>query len=633
LKKYEGKSIIKHQQKDDNHIFLDTPMSDGVAGVLMVCVSLAFLCICLMCLVKLLQTIFRGRAAIWFRSALNLEFKQAPGVANYVLILFAVGITILFQSSSVTTSTLTPLCGIGLVRLDKMFAFTVGANIGTTFTGILGAMVADKRKTALTVALAHVLFNLIGTLIWYPLPLLRAIPINMAKMNGNLAADLKWFPIAYIIFTFGVIPVILMGLSIVSVWLCVFVGIPLLLSLIALFIIAGLRANKPHLLPVFLKRDPAFLPDSLRVEKRAAEAESSSPSVRVEADADLGKNNWQAAPAAWGAGWFVVLALLTVCFNAKWADMKYPSWDKRNHYGISGWSACSYAFEEAMPWAPRIDATQCNASVLNTCGEAILDDCKNGDFSTTAGKNALYEKSWVGCRADCLTNQWLQWCVDQQCGGSKHEEQCFNVTQAVQRQYEVIHMDDSGSTNAWEAGNLCRDLGFMCTGVEGDIETAADLSVAGLVFSMIGLATLVTYSMKQNLTGILCTSFLSWGIAFILLFASWTVFAGTLGKEAVCKVEAESLEGAVLAKGKFGEISNGGSYTYGFVIGSWLLSVVPITLIYLRIRDVLKAKREADAPQMPEEVKTTQVSEEVKADAASVADAQKEGARVIQLTV
>ena len=208
VKKYEEQSIIKHQQKDDNHIFMDTPMSDGVAGILMVLVSLAFLCICLMLLVKLLQTIFRGRIAIWFRSAINLEIESVPGLANYVLIFFAIGITILFQSSSVTTSTLTPLVGIGLVRLDKMFAFTIGANVGTTVTGILSALVSDKRKTGLTVAFSHTLFNFAGTLVWYPVPLMRAVPLSMAKMLGNIAADLKWFPIFYIIFTFGVLPVI-----------------------------------------------------------------------------------------------------------------------------------------------------------------------------------------------------------------------------------------------------------------------------------------------------------------------------------------------------------------------------------------------------------------------------------------
>merc|ERR1719230_1035949 len=149
-------------------------------------------------LVKLLQSIFRGRIAIWFRQVLNLEFQSVPFLANYVLIIFGTAITIMFQSSSVTTSTLTPLVGIGLVRIDKMFAFTIGANVGTTVTGIMSALVSDKRKTGLIVAFSHTLFNLIGFLIWYPIPLVRQCPIQGSKILGNIAAEFKWFPPVYI---------------------------------------------------------------------------------------------------------------------------------------------------------------------------------------------------------------------------------------------------------------------------------------------------------------------------------------------------------------------------------------------------------------------------------------------------
>jgi hypothetical protein len=567
---------------------MDTPMGDGIAGVLMGCVSLLFLCICLMMLVKLLQTIFRGRIAIWFRTALNLEFQSLPGVANYVLILFGIGITILFQSSSVTTSTLTPLCGIGLVRIDKMFAFTIGANIGTTFTGILSALVSDKRKTALTVAFSHTLFNLIGTLAWYPVPLMRSVPIGMAKMLGNIAADLQWFPIAYIIFTFGVLPVTLLGLSIVSPWLCLFVGVPFVIFLLGLILLIGLRANKPHLLPQALKRDPSWLINSLRVEKLPdddAEAPTQSPSA---ASADLGKGNWRAAPTAWGASWFVVLALLMVVFNAKWADMKYTSWDGRNHYGMSGWGSCSYAFESSMKWAPAINEAGCTSTVLDDCGKDLLDGCANSGFSVAEGSNSKYEKSWKGCRELCTTPQWEAWCYAQNCQGEKHFRQCLNVTQAVQQPYAVSHMP---AGNAWEGGKLCRDVDFLCAGVSGDIKSAADLSVAGLVFAAGGLVCVVAHAIRQNYQGVLFASFAFWSVAWMLLLASWAVFAGTLSKTAVCKVEAESGDGVVIATGKFGDIIKGsGSYTFGYVIGAWFLSTVPIILILSRINELRGSK-------------------------------------------
>lgn len=42
------------------------------------------------------------------------------------------GITIFVQSSSITTSVLTPLVGAGVLRLETMLPMTLGANIGTT---------------------------------------------------------------------------------------------------------------------------------------------------------------------------------------------------------------------------------------------------------------------------------------------------------------------------------------------------------------------------------------------------------------------------------------------------------------------------------------------------------------------
>merc|ERR1719408_1175932 len=127
---------------------------------------------------------------------LNLEFKRMPFLGDYVLLAFGAGITILMQSSSITTSTLTPLVGVGLIKLDKMFPFTGGANIGTTLTGILAALASSNMKTAMTVALAHFFFNIIGTLIWFPILRMRAVPLSMAKFLGGLAADLAWFPVA-----------------------------------------------------------------------------------------------------------------------------------------------------------------------------------------------------------------------------------------------------------------------------------------------------------------------------------------------------------------------------------------------------------------------------------------------------
>ena len=51
----------------------------------------------------------------------------------------------LVQSSSIFTSALTPLVGVGILHLDRMYPLTLGANIGTTFTAILASLAADRR--------------------------------------------------------------------------------------------------------------------------------------------------------------------------------------------------------------------------------------------------------------------------------------------------------------------------------------------------------------------------------------------------------------------------------------------------------------------------------------------------------
>ena len=82
-------------------------------------------------------------------------------------------------SSSITTSTLTPLAAVGLIGLEDMLPLTLGANIGTTITGIMAATVVTSNPVqAWQVALCHLFFNVFGIVLWYPIPKVRQIPLN-----------------------------------------------------------------------------------------------------------------------------------------------------------------------------------------------------------------------------------------------------------------------------------------------------------------------------------------------------------------------------------------------------------------------------------------------------------------------
>merc|ERR1712113_1121973 len=121
-------------------------------------------------------------------------------------------ITMVVQSSSITTSTLTPLVGIGVLRLEEMLPLTLGANIGTTVTAFLASMVSGSVNS-LQVSLAHLMFNIIGIIIFYPIPFMRRIPLGGARALGKATRLWRGFPIVYILTLFILLPLILLGIS------------------------------------------------------------------------------------------------------------------------------------------------------------------------------------------------------------------------------------------------------------------------------------------------------------------------------------------------------------------------------------------------------------------------------------
>jgi sodium-dependent phosphate cotransporter len=121
------------------------------------------------------------------------------------------------QSSSITTSTLTPLAAVGIISLNDMFPLTLGANIGTTLTGIMSASVVTSNPVnGWQVALAHLFFNIFGTLIWYPIPKVREIPLRAARFLGHCTAHPQYgslFPFVYVSMAFFIIPGIAYGIA------------------------------------------------------------------------------------------------------------------------------------------------------------------------------------------------------------------------------------------------------------------------------------------------------------------------------------------------------------------------------------------------------------------------------------
>jgi len=116
--------------------------------------------------------------------------------------LLGLGLTAFVQSSSVVTSIAVPLAGAGILSIEQIYPYTLGANLGTTVTTILAALVTGNVN-AIRVALCHSLFNTFGIMIWYPL---RRIPIFLAKKVGYLPGRKRFLAFIYILLIFILIP-------------------------------------------------------------------------------------------------------------------------------------------------------------------------------------------------------------------------------------------------------------------------------------------------------------------------------------------------------------------------------------------------------------------------------------------
>eukprot|EP00127_Corallochytrium_limacisporum_P005151 Clim_evm57s199 gene=Clim_evmTU57s199 len=231
---------------------------DVTQGVLTLLLALFMLSGSLILVVKVLQSLLKGRIAHYTRVLLNADFPHPFGwVHGYVLMLFGLGGTILLQSSSVFTSSFVPFVAIGILSLEKMYPMTLGSNVGTTFTSILAALSQDGGEAienSLVLAFTHLWFNLIGILIWYPLPVMRNIPISAARKMGNITAKYRWFPLFYILTTFLIIPAALFGLSLAG-WE-VFTGVVVPVVLIVLVHIGVHHGRKHH-----MEKMPSWLQD------------------------------------------------------------------------------------------------------------------------------------------------------------------------------------------------------------------------------------------------------------------------------------------------------------------------------------------------------------------------------------
>lgn len=131
----------------------------------------------------------------------------------FMAILVAAAFTALVQSSAATMGIVIVLAGQGLVSLEGGIALIFGANIGTCVTALLGAI--GKNRDGVRTAVGHILFNVIGVVIWLPFIDLLAGVVRGVTMGGDIGnADIareianahSIFNIANVILMIGFVP-------------------------------------------------------------------------------------------------------------------------------------------------------------------------------------------------------------------------------------------------------------------------------------------------------------------------------------------------------------------------------------------------------------------------------------------
>ncbi len=179
-------------------------LPETVVGIIMLIVAMIIVVTSLIYLVRTLRSLTIAQTESFIDRYL---LRNA-----FAAIILGLVLTAVVQSSSVTTSLIVPLVAAGVVGLRRAFPFTLGANIGTTVTAIMASLATVSvingqtvNTVGVTIAFAHLVFNIYGVAIFYPL---RWLPIFCATRLASIAAGSKKWAIIFVLMVFYILPLI-----------------------------------------------------------------------------------------------------------------------------------------------------------------------------------------------------------------------------------------------------------------------------------------------------------------------------------------------------------------------------------------------------------------------------------------
>jgi sodium-dependent phosphate cotransporter len=197
------KGALKAALKPIKGVIHATGGSDQLQALLLILVAGVLIYVALMLLVRTMRGVMHSRVEVMVSRGLH----RAPAIG----IVLGIIVTVMVQSSSITTSLLVPLAGAGLITVAQAFPITIGANIGTTVTALLAALAVTgpNARWGITIALVHLFFNLTATLVIYPTRRVRQIPINAARRLAGVAIRSPRYALLYVVVLFYGFPALL----------------------------------------------------------------------------------------------------------------------------------------------------------------------------------------------------------------------------------------------------------------------------------------------------------------------------------------------------------------------------------------------------------------------------------------
>lgn len=195
-----GKSPIRAVVKLPVEAVQDLIGSGRVAAVLTVLLGLGLIFLALALITGNMRKLVAGSV----ERVMNRIIGRGGGLVGIIV---GIGVTVSVQSSSITTSILVPLVAAGVLTLRNAYPITLGANIGTTITALLASL-AVLRPEGLTIALVHLLFNVVAVVAIYSIPGVRMIPLRLAEGLADAATRQHRLVLAYAVTLFIVLPLV-----------------------------------------------------------------------------------------------------------------------------------------------------------------------------------------------------------------------------------------------------------------------------------------------------------------------------------------------------------------------------------------------------------------------------------------